>query len=95
MTATLNGVTFDGPRGVDAWLPALPGIYVIARTDNVVVDVGETENLAERIGSHDRRSCWDRNQGAYVWFWHQPSRVMRLMIESSIRKSVNPTCGIR
>ena len=87
--------SFDGPHGITTIFNPVSGIYVITTLGNTIVDVGETDNLQERISSHDRKSCWTRNMGCKLFFYHEARQEQRLEIEKQIRSAYNPVCGIR
>lgn len=93
------GFEFGGPHSVDANFNKIAGIYMItkpvANGHAVVVDVGETSDLSQRIPSHDRRDCWDDNEGGLLWFLAVASRDTRLEIEKMIRDAYPPTCGVK
>mgnify|MGYP000859486935 FL=1 len=94
-TALIQGHQFTGPYSVDISFNDVPGIYIIATSGGNIVDVGETGHLGERINCHDRRPCWDRNQGHFLWFHGEANSIARLLKESALRRWANPTCGIR
>ncbi len=73
----------------------VPGIYVIY-TSQKWLDVGETDKIGQRITSHERKDCWIANAGNLpinVAFHYESSQSQRVNIESSLRKTLNPTCG--
>lgn len=71
------------------------GIYLITTSDGNVVDVGETDNLKERIPNHERESCWNRNSGINLWFHFDNNRDQRLLKEKMLRTNFSPVCGIK
>lgn len=92
--ANVHGFEFDGPHPVNATFNAVAGVYLIATPSGVIVDVGETENLSERIPNHERRSCWRRNVGTNLWFHREACERERYVIERFIRNKENPACGV-
>jgi len=90
----------EGPFGNENYLQARSGVYVIlgrhstASTWNVV-DVGESQNVRERVSNHDRAPTW-RGQG------HAELSVAaiyadahnRVLIERQLRAQFNPPCGL-
>ena len=100
MSITIGSYHADGPFGNENYLQARSGVYVIlgrsstASTWNVV-DVGESQNIRERVSNHDRAPCW-RGQG------HAELSVAaiyadahnRVLIERQLRAQFNPPCGL-
>ena len=63
MSINIGSYHAEGPLGNDNNLQARSGVYVILgrRTETAnwsVVDVGESENIRERVSNHDRAPCW-------------------------------------
>jgi hypothetical protein len=74
------------------------GIYAIGSTDSVGgrwLDVGESDDVGDRIVRHDRKSCWLANvTGPMVVFAHiEPNPILRREKERYIRSVLNPVCG--
>ena len=60
-----------------------------------VVDVGESENIQNRVANHDRTPCW-RGQGhaeLAVAAIYADERN-RMLIERELRQQYNPPCGL-
>lgn len=77
-----------------------PGVYaIITVKDNnaSLVDVGESENLKNRILNHDRVSCWGKyeNDGlaVAVHYTDKAQETERREIERVIRDQYQPPCG--
>lgn len=100
MSINIGNYHAEGPFGNDNNLQARSGVYVIlgrrAVTANwSVVDVGESENVRERVSNHDRAPCW-RGQG------HAELNVAaiyadeknRMIIERQLRAQFKPPCGL-
>ena len=89
----------DGPFGNEGSLQGRSGVYVILgrsqQTSNwSVVDVGESENIRDRVANHDRTPCW-RGQGhaqLNVAAIYADARN-RILIERELRQQYNPPCG--
>jgi hypothetical protein len=70
------------------------GRHGAASTWNVI-DVGESQNIRERVSNHNRAPCW-RGQG------HAQLSVAaiyadahnRMLIERQLRVQFNPPCGL-
>lgn len=83
-------------------LKTVQGIYsVLDNTDGkyYVKDVGQADNVYNRIKYHDREECWKRNSRGNIVFavMYTPDYTerQRCEIESDIRACYNPTCGDR
>ncbi|NPV82771.1 MAG: GIY-YIG nuclease family protein [Candidatus Aminicenantes bacterium] len=98
MTWRAYGYDFEGPFYSSDKIPAYPGVYTVwCITDkgNYLLDVGQAENLHERIVNHDRKDCWKRNcygQTAY-YLAKEYSEQARLNLEKRIREEHKPPCG--
>ena len=86
---------FDGPHHTGINFNTVAGVYVITTIGRKIVDVGETDNLKERIPSHDRKPCWTRNMANMLYFYHESRSDERLKIEKQIRDTYNPVCGVK
>ena len=76
-----------------------PGVYVIWCKENdhwTVLDVGESENVRDRVSNHDRAECWRRNCSGTIYYsaiYTFGSEEERRRIEQDIRSRTNPPCG--
>jgi hypothetical protein len=99
MTQLIAGYSFHGPYFDARFLPLSSGVYVITDSRMQVLDVGESENLADRVANHDRSSCWARNAsgpiGAWVLSMPGSSTDSRRSVERAVRFQTSPTCGAR
>jgi len=99
MSIQLGNYHADGPFGNENSLLERSGVYVIlGRSQQTarwnVVDVGESENIRDRVANHDRGPCW-RGQG------HSQLAVAaiytdernRMLIERELRAQYSPPCG--
>lgn len=93
-TVTYEGYVFNGPFSINASFNEVAGIYLITNSDGTIVDVGETDNLKNRIPSHERRSCWARNNGINLYFHRENNQEQRLAKEKLFRVKSNPACGV-
>jgi len=100
MPIQIAGYQADGPFGNTQPLEHQSGVYVIlGRNDQYsnwsVVDVGESQNVRDRVENHDRKPCW-RGQGyaefgvAAIYADH----ANRMVIERQLRTQFNPPCGL-
>jgi len=76
-------------------------VYIITGTNNPgdlhsVVDVGEAQNVKNRVSTHDRTSCWNsrgfKTLYASVIYCNEQQRML---IERQLRNILNPPCGER
>ena len=72
-------------------------VYAIVSNRTTLIDVGETSSINDRLSSHERRPCWLRNGGATIELYVlvESNQNRRLQIESFIRNSTDPVCGVR
>ena len=90
----------DGPFSNTEPLGRQSGVYVILGRNNQflnwsVVDVGESQDIRDRVENHDRKPCW-AGQGyselgvAAIY----SDQANRMMIERQLRTQFNPPCGL-
>jgi len=97
------GYEFAGPFFIPDNLPEAEGIYVVFCKPAVgnfsVVDVGQAEDVKERLTNHDREDCWRRScRGTLYYAVHQmlfSTEDERRAVEMHIRSQTNPPCGER
>ena len=99
------GHRFDGPYPTSASLENRSGVYVVWCEDGgewAVLDVGESEEVRDRLLNHDRTDCWRRNssKGGTIYYsaTYTPGeeQAARIMIERLIRGATVPIpCGER
>jgi len=92
---TYEGYVFNGPFSINTDFNTVAGIYLITTSQGTIVDVGETENLKERVPNHERRNCWSRNNAVNLYFHHETSQQQRLVKEKFLRTKSNPACGVQ
>ena len=91
----IQNYNFQGPFSLNSSFNEVAGVYVIYTSQNWL-DVGETDKLASRISSHERRPEWLGNaNGLPIWlaFLGVSNSQQRLQIESELRNSLSPLCG--
>lgn len=99
MSIQVGNYHADGPFGNVNGLLARSGVYVIlgrsGQASNwIVVDVGESGNVQERVSCHDRAPHW-RLQGhaeLAVAVIYADERN-RMLIERQLRAQFTPPCG--
>lgn len=100
MSIQIGNYQAQGPFGNEASLYARSGVYVILGRSHQsdrwkVVDVGESENIQNRVQTHDRAPCW-RGQGhgqLAVAAIYADTRN-RMLIERELRGQFRPPCGL-
>lgn len=97
---TLGTHSFDGPHTNNGTLPAISGVYLITtlaqNQRHTIIDVGESNNISDRISNHDRSSQWQQNKqnGLYAWVL-AANEAQRMLTEKAHRLAYNPVCGER
>lgn len=100
MTFERWGYKFDGLYNSPDSLQPIEGVYVIfckIGDDLSVLDVGESEDVQDRVSNHDRANCWKQNCIGDIYYaatytpWLEEDE--RRKIEQNIRDSENPPCG--
>ncbi|MCK9439223.1 MAG: hypothetical protein WCY43_02330 [Patescibacteria group bacterium] len=74
----IKGFAFRGKFPVNFSFDKKPGVYIVANPKNKIADIGETENLKERI------SLYRKNKGWSVWFCNEESQRARQKIKRFI-----------
>ncbi len=94
------GYTFEGAWTDPNSLESRSGIYVIwCKTGESwkVLDVGESNDVKNRVLNHDREDCWERNCSGTIYYsaMYTPNLQQegRRKIEQVIRAATNPPCG--
>jgi hypothetical protein len=98
MSINIEGYEFEGPFTSTDSLKSLSGVYVIHYKNNngkyTRLDVGESEDVKDRVETHDRKECWDRNaHGDITVSAYYCSENERMRVEKIIRDSLNLPCG--
>lgn len=87
----LNGTNFNN-------VAAAYVIYTVLNGRTVWLDVGETDELGNRLSSHERRDCWVNNARGgelYVGVKQESSEFQRRNVEADLRNKLLPLCGER
>lgn len=79
----------------DPILPSKPGGYIVVNGQNEPIYVGQTANLAERIGDHrgDRFHCMHRHGPVAIWFEEIANQAQRLRREAELILQYAPPCN--
>ncbi len=75
-----KGIPFKGQFPLKAKFKSEPGVYIIADRRNKIADIGETENLRERVAIK-------KNVGKHLWFYKEPNSKNRIKIKNFMLKS--------
>jgi len=102
VSIAIGQYTFEGPYDKTASLQDHSGIYAILcyrDSKYVVIDLGESAKVKERVENHDRKDCWKKNCTGtlMVAAYYTPNLQSsgRVLIEQELRAQYNPACGER
>ena len=89
----------DGPYPIEQAdkLKNEPGVYTIWCRDTLI-DVGQSDNVRDRVMSHDRKDCWSKHchqESLKVAAIYIKDEQQRLKLEKEIRQRRKPLCGER
>lgn len=94
-TVDVMGYPFEGPYAITTSFNQVAGVYLITNVEGKIIDVGETDDLKNRIPGHERAECWSKNLGENLWFHFESNQQRRLVKEKNIRDAHRPICGIK
>ncbi len=85
-------------NGVFIYAPRLSGVYAIRALSTMVVYVGESQNIHDRMSSHvshlsDRSNCIALNGGYQFSYEHWSSPYERRSRERQLIAMYNPPCN--
>ena len=94
-------ITFEGAFESPEPLPEVAGVYVVwckyGKDEWDVLDVGQAENVRQRLIVHDRKDCWDRHCRGTIYYSARlmpgSNELERRRIEEYIREQATPPCG--
>jgi hypothetical protein len=99
MSINIGNLSFDGPFSNPSELQAKSGVYAILGRDTgnwIVVDVGESGNVQDRVSNHDRKMQWQgcghATLGVAAYYCDAGTRMT---VEKQLRGQFNPRCGDR
>jgi hypothetical protein len=99
MSITIGNLSFDGPFGDASQLQSLSGVYAILGkgTGNwIVVDIGESGDVKDRVANHDRKLQWQgRGHATLGVAAFYCDAATRMTVEKQLRQQYNPACGDR
>lgn len=91
----IKGYQFETGYTPETNFNNVAAVYVVY-TNDVWLDVGETDELGSRIQSHERKGCWERNAGGKkIWIAvrQEGNKQGRLALEAYLRRELRPKCG--
>ena len=98
----IGNYNFDGPYTSTGSLLNRSGVYallVLRAGTYYLIDVGESHDIRNRLGNHNRSDCWRRNGNGQlsvaVLYTQNQQQAGRKAIENQIRVEYNPVCGER
>jgi len=93
----IAGYQFQGPYPLTtSTFNAVGAVYVISDVNNSAIDVGQTDNLKDRMANHVRKNCWLRNAVGEIRVYAlvQNDEKTRLAVESLVRNGHKFSCGV-
>ncbi len=100
MAINLKSYPFDGPFQSTDSLHHHSGVYAILGkhpTDAQyrVIDIGESQNVRQRVGAHDRAPCWRGHEMPLFAAAFYCDEATRTRVEQELRAWYQPPCGER
>ena len=99
MSITIGNLSFDGPFTGSAQLQSRSGVYAILGRGTgewIVVDIGESGNVQDRVTKHDRKVQWQaRGHATLGVAAYYCDQATRMKVEQQLRQQYNPACGDR
>jgi predicted GIY-YIG superfamily endonuclease len=92
-------VSFEGGYQDPNSFRAEPGIYMVY-ANKKVMDIGESDNVRNRLLTHNRKDCWQRNSSGSkihyaVNYMPNSSQEQRIQLEQKLRDLEQLPCGER
>jgi hypothetical protein len=99
MSITIGNLNFDGPFAGSSQLQSRSGVYAILGRDTgdwIVVDIGESGDVKDRVANHDRGVQWQaRGHATLNVAAYYCDEATRMKVEKQLRQQYNPACGDR
>ena len=99
MAIAIYEYEFDGPYADINSLKSKPGIYAVMvwkDEDWRLLDMGESQNIVEKLSSHERKEEWSlyskKKTRAYAGFYEEDAEK-RHEIQEELRSKARPPCG--
>jgi len=74
-----------------------PGNYIFAKRDAsgqwIPQYIGQTKNLNQRLGDHEKEACAKRNGATHIHAHLNPTEATRLAEEKDLIERHNPPCN--
>lgn len=100
MSIEIGNYNFEGYYSSPEYLEDEPGLYTIfcrKYEKDVLLDIGESENVKSSVQDNEKSNCWIRNcpsaLGYAVLYTPDLDDKGRMEIEEEIRDQYNPVCG--
>ena len=98
---TIERYRFEGPVDTKGQLRPSPGVYAIldyrASGDYNILDIGESQNVRERVENHDREHCWGRHCHGRICYaalyFPGSTQAQRREVEEELCRKYQPPCG--
>ncbi len=100
MNIEIGNYSFEGYYSSPSNFEEDPGIYAVFCRNyekDILIDVGESDNIRLKVENNERSSCWRRTcasaLGYAVLYTPDLNEKGRMKIEEEIRDQYNPACG--
>jgi predicted GIY-YIG superfamily endonuclease len=99
MSIKIEGYEFEGPFASTDYLKNSSGVYVIHYKDNddeyQRLDVGESDDVKDRVETHNRKECWikNANEKTITASAYYCNNNERMIVEKKIRGNSDLPCG--
>jgi hypothetical protein len=100
MSIEIGNYSFEGYYSSPSHFEEVAGIYAIFCRNyekDVLIDIGESENVRLKVENNERSNCWRRTcasaLGYAVLYTPNLDEKGRMKIEEEIRDQYNPVCG--
>lgn len=103
MSIKIGDYIFEGPYTNTDNIENKSGVYAILNNTKdktyKVIDIGESKEVKDRLDSHDRKECWDKNctPTIYyaVYYTENKQKKGRTEVEQELRGLYDLPCGER
>jgi hypothetical protein len=87
------GYKFKGPYEIGDEVIDRPSVYIIVNSNDRIVDVDQTGSSGVKLSDHERKSCWDENEGTRFFVAWMPTDEYeerdRKMLVNQIKETIN------
>ena len=99
MSIQIGKYNFEGSYTSPSSLRNISGVYAILGDKGgkkYVADIGESQEVRDRVENHDREPCWKRQGYSKIMYAaHYCNESERMRIEKELRAKYTPPCGKR